>query len=67
MSISPYFRPNIHQNGPESLGVKVQIMIDLSSNPFAVVRKQLRGSASLIWGKKFLFINSKSMDPKPRI
>jgi hypothetical protein len=23
MSISTYFRPNIHQNGPEILGVKV--------------------------------------------
>jgi hypothetical protein len=22
MSISTYFRPNIHQNGPENLGVK---------------------------------------------
>jgi hypothetical protein len=23
MSVSTYFRPNIHQNGPEILGVKV--------------------------------------------
>jgi hypothetical protein len=38
-------------------------MIDLSSNPCAVARNQLHGSASLIWGKFFLFINSKSMDP----
>jgi hypothetical protein len=41
----------------------VQIMIDLSSNPSAVARNQLRGNASLIWEKLFLFINSKSMDP----
>jgi hypothetical protein len=38
-------------------------MIDLSSNPFAVARNQLHGNAFLIWGKLFLFINSKSMDP----
>jgi hypothetical protein len=24
MSISTYFRPNIHQNGPENLGVNLQ-------------------------------------------
>jgi hypothetical protein len=38
-------------------------MIDLNSNPSAVARNQLCGSASLIWGKFSLFINSKSMDP----
>jgi hypothetical protein len=27
MSISTYFRPNIHQNGPEILGVKKQTHI----------------------------------------
>jgi hypothetical protein len=27
MSISTYFRPNIHQNGPEILGVKIQAFV----------------------------------------
>jgi hypothetical protein len=27
MSISTYFRPNIHQNGPENLGVKSTCII----------------------------------------
>jgi hypothetical protein len=29
MSISTYFRPNIHQNGPEILGVKYNILPSL--------------------------------------
>jgi hypothetical protein len=44
--------------------VKVQIMIDLSSNPSAVARKQLRSNASFIWGTLFIFIKC---TPKPRI
>jgi hypothetical protein len=29
MSISTYFRPNIHQNGPEILEVKLYYQIDM--------------------------------------
>jgi hypothetical protein len=46
------------------LGVKVQIMIDLSSNPSALARKQLHGSVSFIWETLFIFIKC---TPKPRV
>jgi hypothetical protein len=37
MSISTYFRPNIHQNGPEILGVKVDAKV-FSPMPMGVSR-----------------------------
>jgi hypothetical protein len=33
MSISTYFKPNIHQNGPEVLGVKVVVLIPVNLTP----------------------------------